>query len=62
MNPVVYYLSQIDGFTNLLLNEDSSELIPNLNKTECTTENNQKYKVIRYNKNKIFTKKIRQVI
>ena len=50
MNPVVYYLSQIDGFTNLLLNEDSSELIPNLNKTECTTLNNQKYKVIRYNK------------
>jgi len=50
MNPIVYYLSQIDGFTNLLLNEDSSELIPNLNKTECTTLNNQKYKVIRYNK------------
>ena len=53
MNPIVYYLSQIDGFTNLLLNEDSSELIPNLNKTECTSLNNQKYKVIRYNKNNL---------
>jgi hypothetical protein len=53
MNPIVYYLSQIDGFTDLLLNEDSSELIPNLNKTECTTLNNQKYKVIRYNKNNL---------
>lgn len=53
MNHIVYYLSQIDGFTDLILNEDSSELIPNLNKTECTTVNNQKYKVIRYNKNNL---------
>ena len=50
MNQIVYYLSKIDGFTDLLLNEESSGLIPNLNKTECTTLNNQKYKVIRYNK------------
>jgi hypothetical protein len=53
MNQIVYYLSQIDGFSDLLLNEESSGLIPNLNKTECTTENNQKYKVIRYNKNNL---------
>ena len=50
MNPIVHYLSQIAGFTDLLLNEDSSGSVPNLNKTECTTLNNQKYKVIRYNK------------
>ena len=50
MNPIVHYLSQIVGFTDLLLNEDSSGSVPNLNKTECTTLNNQKYKVIRYNK------------
>lgn len=50
MNPIVHYLSQISGFTDLLLNEDSSGSVPNLNKTECTTLNNQKYKVIRYNK------------
>jgi hypothetical protein len=50
MNSIVHYLSQIAGFNDLLLNEESSGSIPNLNKTECTTLNNQKYKVIRYNK------------
>jgi len=51
MNQIVYCLSQVADFNTLLFTNEQTDLITNLNKTECTTSNNQKYKVIRYNKN-----------
>jgi hypothetical protein len=51
MNPIVYNLSQTDDFNKLAFTDESSNSTMNLNKTECTTLNGQKYKVIRYNKN-----------
>ena len=51
MNPIVYNLSQPDDFNKLAFTDESSDSTMNLNKTECTTLNGQKYKVIRYNKN-----------
>lgn len=51
MNPIVYNLSQTDDFNKLAFTDESSDSTMNLNKTECTTLNGQKYKVIRYNKN-----------
>jgi hypothetical protein len=51
MNQIVYCLSQVSDFNRLLFTSESTDLITNLNKTECTTSNNQKYQVIRYNKN-----------
>ena len=55
MEPIIYNLSQIEGFNTLVFENDSKNdsknVVLNLNKTECTTSNNQKYKVIRYNKN-----------
>jgi hypothetical protein len=51
MNQFVYCLSQVPDFNTLLFTGEPTDLITNLNKTECTTSNNQKYKVIRYNKN-----------
>jgi hypothetical protein len=50
MIQIVYYLSQASDFSTLIFNE-STDLIKNLNKTVCITSNNQKYRVIRYNKN-----------
>jgi hypothetical protein len=51
MNQIVYCLSQVSEFNILVFTNEPTDLITNLNKTECTTSNNQKYKVIRYNKN-----------
>ena len=51
MNQIVYCLSQVADFNTLLFTREPTDLITNLNKTECTTSNNQKYQVIRYNKN-----------
>jgi len=48
MNQIVYYLSQAEEFNKLLFTD---EQVTNLNKIECTTSNNSKFKVIRYNKN-----------
>jgi|694.fasta_scaffold25785_7 hypothetical protein len=50
MSQIVYYLSQTEDFGKLVFTNDPTDLITNLNKTECTTANNQKYQVIRYNK------------
>jgi len=50
MNQIIYNLSQTQEFSKLAFTDDSSESINNLNKTICTSLNNQKYKVIRYNK------------
>ena len=50
MNQIVYCLSQTD-FNTLVFTNEPTDSITNLNKTECTTSNNQKYQVIRYNKN-----------
>ena len=50
MSKIVYCLSQAVDFSTLVFTNDPTDLITNLNKTECTTLNNQKYKVIRYNK------------
>jgi hypothetical protein len=51
MNPIVYNLSQTPEFNKLVFTDESTDSIMNLNRTECTTLNGQKYKVIRYNKN-----------
>jgi len=52
MNRIEYNLSQTAEFNKLVFTDDeSTDLIMNLNSTECTTLNGQKYKVIRYNKN-----------
>jgi hypothetical protein len=51
MNTIVYNLSQTADFNKLAFTDESSDSTMNLNKTECTTLNGQKYKVIRYNKN-----------
>ena len=51
MNQIEYCLSQVADFNTLLFTREPTDLITNLNKTECTTSNNQKYQVIRYNKN-----------
>jgi hypothetical protein len=51
MYQVVYCLSQVSDFNTLVFTNDQTDLITNLNKTECTTSNNQTYQVIRYNKN-----------
>ena len=51
MNTIVYNLSQTVDFNKLAFTDESSDSTMNLNKTECTTLNGQKYKVIRYNKN-----------
>jgi hypothetical protein len=48
MNQLVYYLSQAEEFNKLVFKD---EQVSNLNKIECTTSNNTKYRVIRYNKN-----------
>lgn len=50
MNQIIYNLSQTQEFSKLAFTDDSSESTNNLNKTICTSLNNQKYKVIRYNK------------
>ncbi len=50
MNPIVYNLSQTHEFNKLVFTDESTESIKNLNKTLSTSLNNQKYKVIRYNK------------
>lgn len=50
MNSIIYHLSQTEDFNKLVFTNHPTDLITNLNKTECTTSNNQKYKVIRYNK------------
>ena len=45
-------LSLIPGFNELIYNEKRDDLnILKLNKVECRTSNNQKYKVVRYEKN-----------
>ena len=47
-----YNLSSIPGFNELIKNSDNCDSnILKLNKIECLTSNNQKYKVIRYDKN-----------
>ena len=51
MNPIVYNLSQTDDFNKLAFTDEPTDSIMNLNRTECTTLNGQKYRVIRYNKN-----------
>ena len=51
MNQFVYSLSQVADFNRLVFTNEQTDLITNLNKTECITSNNQKYQVIRYNKN-----------
>lgn len=51
MNPIVYNLSQTSDFNKLAFTDEPTDSIMNLNRTECTTLNGQKYKVIRYNKN-----------
>ena len=51
MTKIVYYLSQTSDFNNLVFTDDSTNSIMNLNRTECSTLNGGKYKVIRYNKN-----------
>ena len=45
-------LSLITEFNNIINNDNKDDLnILKLNKVECKTSNNQKYKVIRYDKN-----------
>jgi hypothetical protein len=51
MNSIVYNLSQTPDFNKLAFTDEVTDSIMNLNRTECTTLNGQKYKVIRYNKN-----------
>jgi len=51
MNPIVYSLSQTQDFNRLVFTDESTDSVMNLNVTECSTMNGQKYKVIRYNKN-----------
>ena len=51
-----YILSDIHGFTSMIQNDDKKDdnidlNILKLNKVECRTSNNAKYKVIRYDKN-----------
>jgi hypothetical protein len=47
-----YILSDINGFTSMIKNDDKNDSsILKLNKVECRTSNNTKYKVIRYDKN-----------
>ena len=50
MSQIVYHLSQTPDFSKLVFTNDPTDLIKNLNKTECTTSNKQNYQVIRYNK------------
>jgi len=50
MNSTVYNLSQTADFNKLVFTDEPTESVKNLNKTICTSLNNQKYKVIRYNK------------
>jgi len=49
-NPIVYTLTNIDGFTDLLNDSPNEQNIIKLNKVECRTSNNAIYKVIRYDK------------
>ena len=42
MNQFVYCLSQVPDFNTLLFTGEATDLITNLNKTVCTTSNNQK--------------------
>jgi len=51
-NIINLYLSSIPGFNTLMngLDDDDTNVLK-LNKVICKTENNQKYKVIRYDKN-----------
>jgi hypothetical protein len=51
MKQTVYNLSQTSDFNKLAFTDESTDSTMNLNRTECTTLNGQKYKVIRYNKN-----------
>jgi hypothetical protein len=44
-------LSQIPGFNELNITDENSSNILKLNKVECKTAENKKYKVIRYDKN-----------
>jgi hypothetical protein len=44
-------LSQIKGFDELVSKNENNTTILKLNKTECKTDENKKYKVIRYDKN-----------
>ena len=44
-------LSQIPGFNELNITDENSSNILKLNKVECKTDENKKYKVIRYDKN-----------
>ena len=49
--PIVYTLTNIDGFSDLLNETHNEQKILKLNKVECRTANNAAYKVIRYDKN-----------
>ena len=51
MNSIVYSLSQASDFNKLVFTNEPTDSVMNLNVTECSTMNGQKYKVIRYNKN-----------
>ena len=51
MKQTVYNLSQTSDFNKLAFTDEPTDSTMNLNRTECTTLNGQKYKVIRYNKN-----------
>ena len=44
-------LSQIPGFNELNMKDENNSNILKLNKVECKTSENKKYKVIRYDKN-----------
>jgi hypothetical protein len=51
-----YVLSDINGFANMIKNDDKNDdkidlNVLKLNKVECRTSNNAKYKVVRYDKN-----------
>ena len=51
MSSIIYTLSDITGFNDIIANDDKSILnILKLNKVSCKTSNNS-YKVIRYDKN-----------
>ena len=51
MKQTVYNLSQTSDFNKLVFTDEPTDSKMNLNRTESTTLNGQKYKVIRYNKN-----------
>ena len=50
-----YILSDINGFTSMIKNDDKKDVIDlnvlKLNKVECRTTNNTAYRVVRYDKN-----------